>query len=318
MEKKILITGAAGFIGFHVASALNKRGDQVIGLDNFNDYYNPLLKEKRAHLLQNEGIEVIRGDIANDSFLLEFYKKHQFTHIIHLAAQAGVRYALQNPKAYLTSNLEGFLNILELCRFNPECSLVYASSSSVYGCNDKIPFDIHDRTDQPANLYAATKKSNELMAFSYHHLFGIASVGLRYFTVYGPWGRPDMAYYNFSEAILSKKPISLYNRGNMRRDFTYIDDVVQGTIASLDLVNDQPRVFNIGNHRPVPLLDFVGLLEEKLGQKAIIELKGDTPGEVMETYADITESEKWLGYSPKTPLEKGLDHFIDWFKECRI
>lgn len=313
-KKTILVTGAAGFIGFHLSQSLQKRGDSVVGLDNFNPYYPPELKRQRAALLKTLGIEVIEGDLNDKKRLEELFQKHAFTHVLHLAAQAGVRYARTHPEVYLASNIDGFLSILETLRSYPTVRLVYASSSSVYGRNSKVPFSIADTTDKPANLYAATKKANELMAYSYHHLFGIRSAGLRFFTVYGPWGRPDMAYYSFTQAILEGKPIHLFNNGNMSRDFTYIDDVVRGTLAALDLEFDC-ELFNLGNNRPTPLLTFVSLLETILGKKAITILDGPSPGEVETTYADISESQKRLNFHPSTPLEQGLSHFISWYKQ---
>lgn len=317
MRKKIFVTGAAGFIGFHTALALHRRGEHVIGLDNFNSYYSPQLKKDRASLLQEKGIPIIEADLCNRPLLYSLFESHGFSHILHLAAQAGVRYAKTHPDAYLKSNLEGFLSILETCKAFPHVKLIYASSSSIYGCNDKIPFSENDVSDHPANLYAATKKANELMAFSYHHLYGIAMTGLRYFTVYGPWGRPDMAYYAFSEAILKGKPIHLFNQGKMQRDFTYIDDIVEGTIAALDLEASW-EIFNLGNNNPVELLTFVELLEEGLGTKAHKIFEKESPGEVPITFADIQHAQKRLGFSPKTPLAKGLPLFIQWYKDYCI
>lgn len=314
MRKKVFVTGAAGFIGFHVALALHKRGDEVVGLDNFNAYYDPELKRDRAALLKKRGIEVIEGDLCDRPLLLQINKQTGFTHIINLAAQAGVRYAQQNPDAYLKSNVEGFLSILEICRASPEIKLLYASSSSVYGTNEKIPFSVSDRTDSPANLYAATKKANELMAYSYHHLYGIFATGLRYFTVYGPWGRPDMAYFLFTKAILEGKPITLFNNGKMKRDFTYVDDAVKGTLAALDL-GASWEIFNLGNHKPVELDIFISLLEEELGIKAQKIPGGVSRGEVETTYADIKHSHEKLGFSPTTSLEEGLPKFISWYRE---
>ncbi len=311
MKKKVLVTGAAGFIGFHAAQALKKRGDEVIGLDNFNSYYSPDLKRKRAALLKEKGIDVVEADINDRQILTKIIPN--CTHLLHLAAQAGVRYAKTNPGAYIDSNINGFLAILETLRAHPEIRLTYASSSSVYGRNTKIPFSTRDTTDQPANLYAATKKANELMAYSYNHLYGIRSTGLRFFTVYGPWGRPDMAYYSFTEAILSGKPIHLFNNGNMQRDFTYIDDIIQGTLAALDY-DGSCEIFNLGNNRPVPLLDFVAILEKLLGKPAHKIIEGPSPGEVETTYADISDSQQKLGFNPTTTLEQGLRLFLDWHR----
>jgi UDP-glucuronate 4-epimerase len=313
MKKNILITGMAGFIGFHVASALQARGDFVIGLDNFNSYYDPQLKRARAVELARQGMVVIEGDLLNRSVLQEIVEKYAITHCIHLAAQAGVRYSLDNPHAYIQSNIEGFLNILELCRAYPHIPLVYASSSSVYGLNTKVPFALEDRTDQQASLYGVTKKTNELMAQTYHHLFGIAVTGLRFFTVYGPWGRPDMAYFSFTKAILENRPIEIFNQGKMRRDFTYIDDIVRGVTAALDLAHPQ-AVFNLGNHQPAELLYFVTLLEKALGRSAQKKLLPMQPGDVISTYADIQESQQQLGFKPQISLEEGIPRFVTWYQ----
>lgn len=310
--KTILLTGAAGFIGFHTALALSERGDHVVGLDNFNPYYSPALKRMRASILQEKGIQILESDLTNRENLFKLFDQHPITDVLNLAAQAGVRYARQNPEAYLRSNIDGFLSVLEVLRHFPSVKLTYASSSSVYGCNDKIPFSIEDTTDKPANLYAVTKKTNELMAYSYHHLYGIEMTGLRYFTVYGPWGRPDMAYYSFAEAIAKGQPIHLFNKGKMRRDFTFIDDVVEGTLAALDYKGAY-ELFNLGNHQPVELIEFVRILEEKLGKRAHKIFEGPSAGEVETTYADITLSEEKLGYKPKTHLDAGLDSFVRWY-----
>lgn len=308
--KKVLVTGAAGFIGFHLCKHLKERGDFVVGLDNFNDYYDPSLKRARAQHL--EGVEVVEGDIVDINCLERLVDKYSITHIVNLAAQAGVRYSLEKPQAYVDSNITGFLNVLEVCRKHPKIKLVYASSSSVYGLNEKIPFSEEDRTDTQASLYGVTKKSNELMAHAYHHLFGISVIGLRYFTVYGPWGRPDMAYYLFAEAIVQEKPIKIFNNGNLMRDFTYIDDIIKGTVAAIDHDNGC-AVYNLGNHRPVKLMHFIAILEEALGKKAVKEMLPMQPGDVYQTYADITESKKDLGFSPTTPLEEGIPLFTNWF-----
>ncbi len=312
MGKKIFLTGAAGFIGFHVALALKNRGDEVVGLDNFNDYYSLHLKRQRASLLEAEGIEVIEGDINDPTLVDSIFKLHRFTDVCHLAAQAGVRYARSHPQAYLSSNIDGFLSLLQQLRSSPHVKLTYASSSSVYGLNTKTPFSESDPTDCPANLYAATKKANELMAFSYHHLYGIRMTGLRFFTVYGPWGRPDMAYFAFTKAILAKEPIHLFNRGEMERDFTYIDDIVRGTLAAIDYEGEYD-LFNLGNHTPVALLDFVATLEKLLGQEARKVFEGESAGEVRCTYADITHAREKLGYTPRVDLEEGLTKFLDWY-----
>lgn len=309
----VLITGAAGFVGFHLAHHLHLRGDKVIGLDNFNDYYNPHLKKQRSDLLKNAGIEIFEGDINNLTFLLDLIQKYQITHIAHLAAQAGVRYSLINPQAYIKTNLEGFINILEVCRKAPHIKLIYASSSSVYGLNKKTPFSVQDSTDQQASLYGVTKKTNELMASTYHHLFGIPAIGLRFFTVYGPWGRPDMAYYTFTESILKNETIKVYNYGKMERDFTYIDDIIQGTAAALDRQTQNHEIYNLGNHQPVELLYFIQIIEQALGKKAKMEFLPMQDGDVLTTYADIQESQKNLGFYPKTSLEEGIPKFIEWY-----
>lgn len=312
MQKTILVTGAAGFVGFHAAQALKARGDLVVGLDNFNAYYTPGLKRARAALLKEQGITVVEADVNEREKLKGLFEEHPFTHVLHLAAQAGVRYAKTHPEVYLASNIDGFLSVLETLRHYPHVKLVYASSSSVYGRNTKTPFSVEDTTDKPANLYAATKKANELMAYSYNHLFGIRSTGLRFFTVYGPWGRPDMAYYMFTRAILEGKPIHLFNNGNMQRDFTYIDDVVRGTLAALDYDGDY-ELFNLGNNRPTPLLTFVSLLEKLLGKEAVKVFDGPSAGEVEMTYADITGAQTKLNFKPSTNLEEGLTHFVEWY-----
>lgn len=312
-KKNILVTGIAGFIGFHTALFLKKRGDIVVGIDNFNPYYDPSLKRKREELLKMQGIEIIEGDISHSSLLKEVINKRSFTHVLHLAAQAGVRYAKENPYAYLKSNIEGFLHLLEILRLHPHIKLVYASSSSVYGCNEKIPFALHDKTDCPANFYAVTKKTNELMAYSYSYLYGLKTIGLRYFTVYGPFGRPDMAYFSFAKNILQGKPIHLYNEGKMSRDFTYVDDVVAGTVAALDCKQNSELVYNIGNNRPEPLLKLVTTLEKTLGKKANIVFEGPSKGEVETTFADITSAQKDLNFAPKVPLEEGITHFVNWY-----
>lgn len=316
MNKRILVTGAAGFIGFHVAQSLALRGDCVIGLDNFNNYYTTTLKRNRADLLKKRGIEILEQDLNEKEKLDSLFQKYAFTHVLHLAAQAGVRYARTHPEAYLLSNINGFLTLLETIRFSPETRLIYASSSSVYGKNAKLPFSVTDTTDQPANLYAATKKANELMAYSYHHLYGIRSTALRFFTVYGPWGRPDMAYYTFTSAILEGKPIQIFNQGEMARDFTYIDDIINGTLAAIDYESDY-EIFNLGNNRPTPLLAFIETLEELLEKKAIKIFEGATPGEVETTYADISHSQDKLRFNPTTDLKTGLSNFIDWYLKYR-
>lgn len=313
MAKRVFITGAAGFIGCHVALELSAAGIAVLGLDNFNDYYDVFLKESRAALLRKHGVQVLRADINDYSFLKEKIQEHQTTHVVHLAAQAGVRYSLENPHAYLKSNVDGFLNVLEACRESPGLKLVYASSSSVYGLNTKTPFCVDDRTDAQASLYGVTKKANELMAQTYHHLFGINSVGLRFFTVYGPWGRPDMAYYSFTRDILSGKAIKIFNNGRMKRDFTYIDDIVAGTIAALDH-RAGAALFNLGNNQPTELGKMIELLEKLLGKEAEKDFLPMQAGDVVETYAMIDQSYQALGFVPKTSLEEGLERFVDWYR----
>jgi UDP-glucuronate 4-epimerase len=312
-KKSILVTGAAGFIGFHLCQALNSRDDFVIGLDNFNDYYTPQLKYDRAKQLENQGVQVIAGDILNQAILEEIVVKYKITHIVHLAAQAGVRYSLVNPNVYVSANINGFLNILELCRKHPHLYLTYASSSSVYGTNTKIPFSVTDRTDHQASFYGVTKKTNELMAQTYHHLYNIPVTGLRFFTVYGPWGRPDMACFSFTKAILEKRPIDVYNFGKMSRDFTYINDIVQGIIAAVDLESSY-EIFNLGNNKPEPLASLIQLIEEALGQKAEQRHLPMQSGDVEATYADIDYSKEKLGFLPKTGLKEGIGHFIDWYR----
>lgn len=317
MTKTLFITGAAGFIGFHLALAAKKRGDHVIGLDNFNSYYDPKLKEMRSKELAKAGIEVIKGDICDYPLLESILEKHKVTHLVHLAAQAGVRYSLEKPQAYVKTNIEGFLNILELCRHHPGIPLTYASSSSVYGMNEKVPFSETDRVDLQASLYGATKKSNELFASTYHHLFKIPVTGLRFFTVYGPWGRPDMAYYSFTKRILEGKPINVFNHGKMLRDFTYIDDIVAGTLAAVDQ-ESACEVFNLGNHEPTELKRFIEIIEESVGKKAKLNYLPMQPGDVPATYADIDHSHQTIGFQPKTSLEKGIPQFVEWYKQLKL
>lgn len=312
--KRILITGAAGFIGFHLSDYLQKRGDFVTGLDNFNSYYNPQLKKDRAELLQKQGIEILQADIREKELLTQLIQRHGITHVAHLAAQAGVRHSLSAPDDYVASNLQGFVSILETCRLFPGLKLIYASSSSVYGLNRKIPFSVDDKTDQPANLYGATKKANEVMAHAYHHLYGLSATALRYFTAYGPWGRPDMAYYRFARQICDGQPIQVFNHGQMRRDFTYIDDIVRGTVAAIDL-GAPCEIFNLGNNRPVNLLYLIQLLEEALGREAVKEMLPMQPGEVIETFADIEKSQKLLHFRPSISIEEGISRFAAWFKQ---
>ena len=317
-----LVTGAAGFIGFYVSKQLLEQGTSVIGYDNVNDYYDISLKEARLKILQSyKQFTFIRADLADKPALEAVFKQYKPDIVVHLAAQAGVRYSLENPNAYITSNIVGFMNILECCRYNNVKHLLYASSSSVYGANKKLPFAIEDRVDNPVSLYAATKKSNELMAHTYSHLFGLPATGMRFFTVYGPWGRPDMAYFLFMEAIFKGKPIKVFNNGKMERDFTYVDDVTSGIIS---LINNssalKPQggnppyiVYNIGNNKPEKLLDFINILERLTGKEAIKELLPLQPGDVEATYADIDTLSRDTGFKPSTPLEVGLEKFADWW-----
>ncbi|MDQ5882402.1 MAG: UDP-glucuronate 4-epimerase [Pseudomonadota bacterium] len=320
---KVLVTGAAGFIGMHVCQRLLARGDEVVGIDNLNDYYEVALKEARlAQLTPQPNFRFVRLDIADRDGLAELFAKEKAQRVVHLAAQAGVRYSITNPQAYADSNLGGFLNILEACRHNPVAHLVYASSSSVYGGNEKMPFAEDDSVDRPVSLYAATKKANELMAHAYSHLYGIPATGLRFFTVYGPWGRPDMAYFSFARAILAGKSIEVFNHGQLRRDFTYIDDIVEGIIRVLDkpatpeaaAPHAAHRVFNIGNHEPVALLEFIETLEQALGREAIKAFKPMQPGDVLATFADTAQLQAWVGFSPKTSLKDGIGKFVTWYK----
>ena len=311
----VLVTGAAGFIGFHLSRMLVEKGNQVIGVDNLNPYYDVSLKKARLDLLKPlQDFVFYKEDIQNLSGLRKIFQKHAIGRICNLAAQAGVRYSLKDPFSYQKSNLEGFLNLLELAREYEVNNFVYASSSSVYGDNPKIPFSVDDRVDKPVSLYGATKKANELMAYAYSHLFGIPCTGLRFFTVYGPWGRPDMALFLFTDAILNDRPINVYNYGRMKRDFTYVDDVVEGTIAALE----KPfayEVFNLGNSDPIELMDFIGIIEEELGREAQKNMMPLQPGDVLETSADIGKSKDMLGFSPKTPIREGIKRFLTWYRE---
>jgi UDP-glucuronate 4-epimerase len=326
-----LVTGTAGFIGYHVARRLLNRGETVIGLDNLNDYYDVELK--KARLKQLEGMPKFRFfkiDLVDREEMRKVFIEQHPRRVIHLAAQAGVRYSLTNPHAYASSNLTGFLNVLEECRHHRVEHLVFASSSSVYGANTKMPFSVHDNVDHPLSLYAATKKANELMAHAYSHLYGIPATGLRFFTVYGPWGRPDMALFIFAKAILAGQPIDVFNNGEMRRDFTYIDDIVEGVIRVADTVaspnpewtGDSPdpassrapyRLYNIGSHKPIPLLDMLGMLERKLGRKAEKRFLPLQAGDVPETYADIDALIDASGFVPATSLEEGIANFVEWY-----
>lgn len=311
-RKNVLITGIAGFIGFHLASALHQRGDTVIGLDNFNDYYSISLKRDRARILTTQGITIIEGDITDPTILPQIIENYGITHIVHLAAQAGVRYSLVNPHAYISTNITGFLNVLEACRQRPNICLTYASSSSVYGTNTKTPFTTEDPTDHQASLYGVTKKTNELMAYTYHHLYGIPVTGLRFFTVYGPWGRPDMAYFLFTKAILEGNPIDVYDYKKMQRDFTYIDDIIEGITAAVDLEADL-EIFNLGHHQPEPLEMLIETIEQSLGKKAKLNHMPKQAGDVECTYADIEHSQARLNFSPTVSLQQGIPHFVDWY-----
>ena len=329
---KVLVTGAAGFIGMHVVQRLVARGDVVVGIDNLNAYYDPALKTARlAELADLAAFRFETLDIVDGAALDALFAREKFDRVVHLAAQAGVRYSIDNPLAYGDSNLAGFLNVLEACRRHPVEHLVYASSSSVYGGNAKMPFSEFDSVDHPVSLYAATKKANELMAHTYSHLYGIPTTGLRFFTVYGPWGRPDMAYFSFTRDILAGTPIAVYNDGKMMRDFTYIDDIVDGVVAVLDkpatpdaafdpLVPDPGtskapyRVFNIGNQDPVALGEFIATIERSLGVEAIKQYKPMQPGDVVATHANVSALKAWTGVSPRTPLSAGIGHFTEWFK----
>lgn len=318
---KVILTGAAGFIGSHLAKRLLETGVEVVGIDNINDYYDVSLKYHRLSLLEEyENFTFIRCDISNKDELNRIFEEHKADVVINLAAQAGVRYSIENPQVYIDSNVIGFFNILEACRNNPVKHLVYASSSSVYGNSDKVPFSVDDRVDNPISLYAATKKSNELMAYTYSHLFGIPATGLRFFTVYGPAGRPDMAYFSFTKKILAGEPINLFNYGELERDFTYIDDIVEGIMNIIPTVPEErngarAKVYNIGNNKPVALKEFVAALEEAIGVKAKIEYLPMQPGDVYRTYADISELEKDFGFKPQTDIRTGLKKFAEWYTE---
>jgi len=329
---KVLVTGAAGFIGMHVAQILLKRGDRVIGIDNLNDYYDPQLKRARLEQLKpHTNFSFVEGDIADWPTLNALFEREKPNRVVNLAAQPGVRYSLQNPHVYIQTNLVGFGNILEGCRHHGVEHLVYASSSSVYGANTHMPFSVHDNVDHPVSLYAASKKANELMAHSYSHLYGLPTTGLRYFTVYGPWGRPDMSPWLFTSAILEGRPIDVFNHGKMQRDFTYIDDIAEGTVRVLDRIaapdpnysNDQPdpgasyapfRVYNIGNHQPVELMSFIQTIEAALGQEAKKNFLPMQNGDVVATYADIEALKRDVGFEPKTPLSEGIPRWVAWYK----
>jgi UDP-glucuronate 4-epimerase len=327
----ILVTGAAGFIGFHTSNKLLARGDTVVGLDNLNDYYDVNLKKARLALLEPQpGFTFAGIDLVDRPALEALFTEHRFDAVINLAAQAGVRYSLENPHAYIDSNIVGFTNLLESCRHNEVGHLVYASTSSVYGMNTSMPFSVHDNVDHPISLYAASKKANELMAHTYSHLYGLPTTGLRFFTVYGPWGRPDMALFLFTKAILAGEPIKVFNKGQMQRDFTYIDDIVEGVVRvtdrtatpnpDWDSADPDPgtssapyRLYNIGNNSPVMLLDYIAAIEKALGKKADMELLPMQPGDVAATCADIDALEAAVGYRPATPIEEGVNNFISWY-----
>ena len=311
--KKILVTGAAGFIGFHLSKSLLDDGYEVLGIDNVNDYYDPKLKWARLDILKKyDNFKFDRVDIADRESITKSFTAFKPYKVVNLAAQAGVRYSIENPYAYMNSNLVGFLNIIELCRHNDVEGLIYASSSSVYGGNKKIPFSVDDCVDNPISLYAATKKSNELIANAYSHLYGLHTTGLRFFTVYGPWGRPDMAMYIFADKISRGEPIPVFNNGNMKRDFTYIDDIIAGTRAAIDK-NYACEVFNLGNHKSEQLMAMIDLIQNELGKKAIIDYLPMQPGDVSESFAEIDKSYKLLNYIPHTNIDVGIVKFIEWY-----
>lgn len=331
--RNILITGAAGFIGFHLAGRLVDAGYNVVGIDNLNPYYDVNLKKDRLKILETRPeFSFFNLDISDRQALPAFFEEHRFDAVVNLAAQAGVRYSLENPHAYVDSNLVGFVNILECCRHNKVRHLVFASSSSVYGANTKLPFSVHHNVDHPVSLYAASKKTNELMAHSYSHLYGLPCTGLRFFTVYGPWGRPDMALFLFAKAILEGKPIKVFNNGDMQRDFTYIDDIVEGICRVMEKIpgpdptwsGDAPdpgtsyapyRIYNIGNNKPVQLMDFIGAIEDALGKKAEKEFLPLQLGDVKATYADIDALYDAVGFRPETPISEGIKRFIKWYRD---
>jgi UDP-glucuronate 4-epimerase len=330
---KTLVTGAAGFIGYHTAERLLARGDEVVGLDNVNDYYDPTLKEARlARLAAHPGFRFVRLDLGDRDGMERLFRAERFERVIHLAAQAGVRYSLTHPHAYIDSNLVGFLHVLEGCRHHGVQHLTYASSSSVYGANTAMPFSVHQNVDHPVSLYAATKKANELMAHTYSHLYGLPTTGLRFFTVYGPWGRPDMALFLFTKAILEGRPIDVFNHGKMQRDFTYIDDIVEGVIRTSDHVaapnpdwdGDRPnpatsrapyRIYNIGNNNPVELMHLIRTLEAALGRPAEKRMLDMQPGDVPATYADVEALVQDVGFAPTTPIETGVARFVAWYRD---
>ncbi len=330
---RILVTGAAGFIGYHTAARLLDRGDEVIGLDNLSPYYDVSLKEARlARLTGRKGFRFIKADLADRAAIEATFAEERLERVVHLAAQAGVRYSLDHPHAYIDANVTGFLNVLEGCRHHGVEHLVYASSSSVYGVNEKLPFSVSDNVDHPVSLYGATKKANELMAHAYAHLFGLPVTGLRFFTVYGPWGRPDMSLFLFTRKILEGEPIQVFSYGNHARDFTYIEDVVEGVVRILDKVatpdpdwrGEEPdpatssapyRLYNIGNHSPVALLDYIAVIEKALGRKAKLEMLPPQPGDVPETSADVEALKTAVGFEPSTPVEEGVKSFVAWYRD---
>ena len=332
MGEKILVTGAAGFIGSHLSKRLLERGDQVVGIDNINDYYDVSLKKARlAQLEGRQGFRFVKMSLEEREGLLGLFKNEHFDKVVNLAAQAGVRYSLVNPYAYIDANIVGFINILEGCRHNGVKHLIFASSSSVYGANTKMPFSVHDNVDHPVSLYAATKKANELMAHTYSHLYKLPCTGLRFFTVYGPWGRPDMALFLFTKAILEGRPIDVFNHGKMQRDFTYIDDIVEGVVRVVDKVaqpnpkwsGDAPdpatsyapyKNYNIGNNNPVELMRFIEVLEDALGKKAKKNLLPMQPGDVPATYADVDDLMRDVGFKPATSIEDGIKRFVEWYR----
>lgn len=330
---KILVTGAAGFIGFHLSERLLQRGDEVVGLDNLNDYYDVRLKHDRLKQLEGRpGFRFVKAALEDRDTMERLFSEERFDKVLNLAGQAGVRYSLKNPHAYIDSNIVGFMNILEGCRHNDVQHLVYASSSSVYGANTRMPFSVHHNVDHPVSLYAATKKANELMAHTYSSLYGLPTTGLRFFTVYGPWGRPDMALFLFTKAILEGKPIDVFNNGRMQRDFTYVDDIVEGVIRVADTIpasnsawrGDQPdpgtsyapfRLYNIGNNSPVELMRFIETLEERLGKQAQKNLLPIQAGDVPATYADVDDLMRDVGFKPATSIEEGISRFVEWYCE---
>ena len=330
---KVLVTGAAGFIGAQTSKRLLERGDEVIGIDNLNDYYDVALKEARLALIaDHENFKFLRGDIADRSFMETLFAEERPQRVVNLAAQAGVRYSLENPQAYVDTNIVGFINLLECCRYNNVEHLVFASSSSVYGANTKMPYNVHQNVDHPLSIYAASKKSNELMAHTYAHLYQLPTTGLRFFTVYGPWGRPDMSPFLFTRRILAGEPIDVFNNGNHSRDFTYIDDIVEGVIRTLDKIpepnenwdGDAPdpasskgpyKIYNIGNNEPVKLMDFISSIEKAIGQEAVKNYLPMQPGDVPDTYADVSGLINDVGFKPEMPIDVGVKNFVDWYRD---